>query len=258
MSRRAVRRTGRGRALLLLATLALALLACGEGDDATTLTDPAELLERSIDRAAETAAVHVRFDLEAPAMPAIDGAAGEGDVDLADRDLAATIDLPAAGSDVHLDVRYVDSGLFTRTGDGPWARWGGATAADPLALLPTTAKIADLLGTALDDPAVGVELVGAERCGDAACRHVRVTIPPDVVWQMSQRLAGLDGLGDPAPPGIDPLPFEAWVDAEDLDLVRASFSVPYGAEPIGVTVELSRHDEPVDVEPPPSDEIAEE
>lgn len=245
-------------AWIVVATLAA---GCGFADEtAPPMSDPVEILEGGLATTASLATVHARFELEAAgALQGFDGAAGEGDLDLEEYELAGTVSLPPGPGGATLSVLYANRELYTRAGSGAWALVGGNGEADPLAFLPTVAKIADALDAALEEPGVAVTLVGTEACAGATCYHVAVDVPPDAVWLTLQRLQGLEGLDQPMPDGVPPVKVEAWVDRAELQLVRLRGSfVDAGGSSVTLEIELSAHDAVVDVSPPPSDDVGPE
>ena len=244
-----------------LACVLVALLAagCSPADGtAPPMSDPLEILEEALSSTASLSTVHARVELGATGgQSGLDGLAADGDLDLGELELSATVELPLALGGARLSVIYADRELFTRPGSGAWARVGGNGEADPLVFVPTVAKIADALDMALEEPGVRATLVDTEECGVASCYRVAVEVPPEAVWLTALRLQGLDGLDPPMPGGIPALAVEAWIERAELRLVgfRGAI-VDAGGGSLLLEVVLSAHDAPVDVSPPPSDEVA--
>jgi hypothetical protein len=252
------RRTG-------IAWIVAVMLAAGCGVDegtASPMSDPVEILEQALSSTASLGTVHARIELSASGDPqGLDGASGEGDLDLEEHELTGTVDLPPALGAASLSVVYADRELFARSGSGDWERIGGNGEADPLVFLPTVAKIADAFDAALDEPGVAARLVGTEACAaaTATCYHLTVDVPPEAVWLTVQRLQGLEGVDLPMPAGVPPVELEAWVDRAELQIVRLQGGfVDAEAGTLAVEIELSAHDAAVDVSPPPSDAVAPE
>jgi hypothetical protein len=105
----------------------------------------------------------------------------------------------------------------------------------------------------LDKEGVESEKLEDVNCGDGKCYAVRVTIPSELLSE-----AGDAADMDPAEVFGDALVLDLRFDREDLFLMQVSTSVD--SETAGtftVTLNVSDYNEPVDVSPPPSDQVTE-
>lgn len=234
--------------LAALAVTALLAGACvGGAPTAPPLSDPAEIVERALVSSGNLRAVHVRLDF-VPAVGGAGAAALDADVDLISRELSLVALAP--GSDAQR-LRLADGALYLQSGDDPWRREPQGVAG-ALELIPPTKEIVVALTQAVGDPSVEHELVGTEDCGEFSCYHVRVLVPPSVVWRTLTELVPLAAQGE-EPPGMTGLALDAWVDRGHLRLIQLKVGLG-GSGTAAVT--LSNHDKPVFIDPPPGSQIA--
>ena len=249
--------------------LVVALLAsCGPSSDGPLMSDPREIVGRTIQTTAATKTVRVRFDYEqrsAPGGPpgvqpgAPTGGWLEASVDVAAQAIAAR----GAASDGTGSTEAVLLGgaLFIKnTATGRWSktaiplgmglnpaallgvRGGGAMPDVPVALV-----------AALADPTVAAELRGVEDCRTGRCYRTVVKVPPAIIWRLVVNLTG-QNQAQPAPPqpneGIPEIGLEMLVDTHTLRLVDGRVTGSANGTAISLRVQLANHDEPVAIQAP--------
>jgi hypothetical protein len=249
--------------LLCLAAIAGTAAACSPSPGGAELTDPREILSKTIQSTAGLRSMRVRVDVEVrdkarPAVP--QGGSAEGVLDL----VAGEMSLAGVGNDGAGAFAYIqaDGFGFARTSaNGRWmkapAMGGiagifllGGNAAAPQVDLP--AALADLV----DDPESVVELRGVEDCETGRCYRTAVGLPPAQVWKLVVGLTGIDQMPGGAavqPPlaDIPPLSFEILTDTATLRLVDLVASGSADGSSAAVRIRIAAPNEPVTIEAPP-------
>jgi hypothetical protein len=268
------------RAAILVATLTLAVAACGGTPALPELTDPTEILQAAAENAASADSVHLDFradgELKVATGPAttsiaLDGTTANADLDLAGGDARVTFASPGL-LNLRGELLLVDGTAYAKTsmtgadylsfpmGSTPGSGAGATpgTSPDTTSLI---AALADLLATPGLEPTKGEDA----SCGSATCYTVTIELTAD-------ELAAL-GLGDAAS-GIDlPIPSDLPVPLPDLSgiagvdvtalvekdtrrLAEVTLEAQ-AAETATATLDLrfSKWDEPVNVSAPPTDEV---
>jgi hypothetical protein len=256
----------RRRPALTVLVVAMAVVACQPGP-AEDLTDPRDILSRTIRATSQLRTVDVRLELEAggpdgvvvggleagTAEVRLDLVAGEADGRVLDR----------AGAEQGRFI-LVDESLFTTTGRGRWATFGlpeGGLANPAFLFLGAGAggegpDFVAILSQAVREPSIDVRLAGTEDCRPGRCYRTLVNIPPEVVWPLVAGLAGFDRLpGFAAPPPDADIPAVALsvlTDTATLRLEELALGVSIGASAVDVRLSLANHDEPLTIVPPPA------
>jgi hypothetical protein len=176
----------------------------------------------------------------------------EGDVDVAARELdvtaRATPEVSGTG-----EARLVVAGgsVYSRTGTQPWSAYDG-NGQDPLAGVPTTAKIAAAVEAALRDPTTSITAEGTEACGDDTCFRIRAEVTAETAWRALTEMVTTDGrpTGMTMPETFPGFAIDLWIDQDTLQLRQATNTTVVDRTSISITVALSRHDEPVNIAAP--------
>ncbi len=203
---------------LLVAVLAGVLGAACQPPAAEELTNPREILGRTIVATAglRTATLRAELQIRDPNAPGLGPGGVSGGV------LEAQIDLPRSaltarvvdGQGPELGRAIVADGRIFMSGqNGRWQALPGDAGAmlNPAGMflgMPGAAPpdYPAILGSALVDPAIRIELVGVEDCPSGRCYRTIVEIPREAVWSLAMKLSGMDqmrGFQEPAPPAAD-------------------------------------------------------
>jgi LppX_LprAFG lipoprotein len=248
------------RAVAAFALVALATAACG-GPAATPLTDPAEILQKGAASLGAMTSLHLRGAVGGEFPISIGGAGGgapvpldgttlDGDIDVANGELAVELLAPAL---VNLRVNLVvaDGATYLKapllTGD-TWLRQPSAGGiGDPGAAI-------DGLATFLARPELKPELLADTRCGGVDCYSVRFTVPAsevrDALGSLGSAIPGLSG------DAVGDVTVTAGVRKDNLQLATLGLDIPTGGQqPLTIDLELSKVNEPVTITPPPADQV---
>ena len=242
------------RSPLILATAVLVLGGCGPGA-ATPTPEPRDEVVDALRSTAELQTVHALLRIEIGGLNSDTTTVTiEGDVDVKGRELDVTAKFePQLFGSSEIRVVVAEGFVFNRQGDGSWSISGDGVQ-DPLAMVPTTARIAEAVEEALRDPATTIRREGTEDCGDARCDRIRAEIPADVAWRALNRM--IEPVGQPAPT-LQPLPsgfpgfaIDLWIEQETTWLRQATNTTAVDQNTLSIIVGLSAHDEPVTIRPP--------
>jgi hypothetical protein len=253
----------------MLAVVFGALVAgCLPSGEGPLLSDPHEILGKTIASTAPLRTVRVRIDAVATSAPLPGDAANgrqdggwvEADVDLARQEISAH-GASRDGSGT-FEVILADNALFMKnTSTGRWSKTGMPAGANPVALFGGglgrgIPDIPTVLAAALSDGSVSTQLKGVEDCPTGRCYHTIVAIPPAMVWQLASKLTGMDRLGpgaavQPAPGDIPAINLELLTDTKKLWLVDGVASGSLKGNSANVRVQFAKHDEPLVIQPPP-------
>ena len=252
----------------LIALLLVAVVVLGG-----TLTDPAEILRRGYQAGAEVDSLHMSLSVEGSVtdpetganMP-LDGITLEGDVDAAVPAMHFTFAAPMIlGMTGEMILIGEDLYFKSSLSGTQWLHMPFSSAGLPMPM-PTpnpsamVAQVEELLAT----EGVTVDKLEDTSCGDGTCYHVRLTIPLEALAS----LAGSSGYPDY--PGAfgkvfteelfgGPFVVDQLYDRDSFLLYELSFNVsPQDVGDIGLTMTFTDYNVPVEVSPPPPDEISEE
>ena len=252
------------RAALLPGLLAaLAIAACNTAQPTgPVLTDPREILTQAARATAAAKSAHftvIGSGTLAGGLPGLppgvqlrlDGATIEGDFDVPGEKFGASFSVPAV---------FNLSGEIVQVGETAWLKsslTGGRFQPQPAARLPleelTPAAVDAAVQSILDTPGISPTKVDDARCGDNKdCYQVRIELT-------AQQLAALAS-GAPFAGGLDlgdgTLALTIGVEKDTLRMSRLVVSAMFGDETDGdLTLDLSRWDAPVAIDPPPADEV---
>ena len=226
----------------LLALLVLAIAAaCGDGEEEQpqgVLPSPEEAVARLIERANAVKSFHFKLDHEGGLSPIplnLKLKVAEGDIVVPDR-LKADIEARAGSAVVRVQVIGIgERAWITNPFSRQWQE------------LPSGVTIRNIF-----DPAAGIRAVAG------ALRGVRVAGGEVTDGVPTYRIEGdvdsgvLEAAAPIAEPGLS-VHVTAWVD-RDFTIRRLRLEGPFSpGEPAGIArvLDLSRFDEPVEIEPPP-------
>ncbi|HEX5579421.1 MAG TPA: hypothetical protein VFY43_07135 [Candidatus Limnocylindria bacterium] len=252
------------RLLPTAALLAVVLAACG-GPSTPAIEDPTEIISQGLQATSEADSFHLDLTVSGNlTMPQtggsfeLDGTQASGDFDLANKLGHLTFEVPAifnlSGEVLQIGT---DSYLKTSvTGDS----WSHSTVPDSGQLptdsgqLPTDPDaVLDGLQEFLGRDGVETEKLPDVSCGDGTCYAVRLTIPASLLAD-----AGSQAGVDPSQLVGDELVLNMQFDRENLHLTQLSSDLDAGElGTFGVLLTFSNYGEPVEVSPPPSDQVTE-
>ena len=278
----------RSRATLVALTtlVVLAVAACG-GAAASPISDPKEILVKSVEAAQAAKTVHVKLEVAgkvpigdlsgllgglsgvpgassaplpstapgASASPAgidLSGTTAEGDLDLAKT--AAHIGFSAPSLlDLTGDLIAVDGAAYLKVsllGDKYQKLGGtpGSTASPGASASPSpTAGMLDSLRSALDQLKTPPTKLADEQCGDTKCYHVQVTLDQSTTGGLESLAPGVTGTGT----------VDVWVRQNDLRPSQVVIKGDSGsAAGLTLTLTLSDWDKAVSIQAPPADQIS--
>jgi hypothetical protein len=260
-----------GPALAATVALAAALAGCAPAAE-QSLTDPRDILTRTLSATAglRTASVRIELELRDPNNPnagvgGVDGGSLEAQVDLAGSAFSARA-VDARGVELARLISVDESIFVTTGGDGRWQqqRITPEMLANPSSLLflglggggGPGPDFVGIFGAAIGDRALGIELAGVEDCAAGRCYRVTVEVPRESVWPLIVGLMGLDRIPgvQPPEPALDDLPtisVTVLVDTATLHLVELTGGGSIAATSAQVRLLLADHDSPVSIRPPP-------
>jgi len=244
----------------LLAVVALivgVIVIAADGDEPGT-DDPVTLIGSAPDAAREagTARLTITMAMSGGDMPVNLDIDGEGVVDFVSGD--STFEMSMFGMD--LEMRFLDSTMYTRMPDGRWAAMpvtmaGGATGS----FAPNGASFLETLRGVSDD----VDEIGSQQVNGEDAHGYRATIDPSRALEKvpeeyrDQVDASLAQMGEI---GMDVLPVEIWVTEGGLpvrmvmafttDLFDMKMTMDYTDFGLDVDVEKPRAEDIVTVEDP--------
>jgi lipoprotein LprG len=224
------------RALLLAAVLGLALAGCGGGGDEAALSAE-EIVDRAVEATGAVTSFHFVLDLgDLPlAGSGLSIARAEGDVVVPDR-VRATFSGSFGGIGIESELVLVGEDDFLK--DPLTGRWRTLEiGTSPLDYFDPARGVLAVLESVGD-----LELAGTEEVGGAEAYRLTGTASAK---ELSPLLA--------VAPSDRTVPVEVWVGADDFLLRRLRVDGPVAeGEPEDAvrTVEVSRFDEPVEIEPP--------
>ena len=277
--------------LVAVLVLAVSLAGCanapsatGAGDGGGT-ADPATILIAAAEKTEAAGSAHLAFDFSVLSEDTAQSFTGDADVNFGDGDPAAaeahmrfafpkTLGSTIGSIEMTLDagpIVYLRSPVFTEMlgAPTPWIKIDPATVpgmADQLGSL--TGGQADPTGSlTMLYGLVDVKEVGAEQVDGASATHYRATFDltkaleqvPDANRQTLQQ--AIDGIQrQTGGTDVTAMPIDVWVDGDGfLKQFRYVFEIPSGTAggggSFGMTMTLSHVGDPVDIEPPPADQV---
>jgi len=236
---------------------AVALAACG-APSAPAINDPAEIIGQGLEATGDTTSFHldltVTGNLTIPDTGGtfdLEGTTASGDFDIANKLGHLTFEVPALFS-LSGEVLQIGTDSYVKTsltGD----TYTKSTVSDTGEVPTDPDKALAGLQDFLDMEGVQTEKLDDVSCGDSTCYAVKLTIPSTLLSQASE-VAGID----PSEMVGDALVLNMQFDRESLHLTQLSTDIDAGAAgTFGLLLTVSGYGEPVEVSPPPSDQVTE-
>jgi hypothetical protein len=248
------------RLLIFLAlTATLAVVACSSTPQAPTLTDPKEILVKTVASLANVKTATIKGTFAGSV-----NATGTGAIDLSTVKLDLAVDVPAKKTRLtvdaptimgtNLDLIVADGNLYLKV-LGPMAAFLGSdatgkytkTAADTGTVpgeASDPAKVIEELRKAIDDLPKAPEKLADEQCSGQDCYHVRIALTA----------AELGAMAEGAEMGAVSVDF--WTRKSDLRPGRISFAMDMGAQGNVTGTFDFAYDQGVNISAPPADQIA--
>jgi hypothetical protein len=247
----------RAARVALVGLVAVTVAAC-PGEAAAPLTDPHEIIGRTIDTTSTLRTFSFRVDVEVrPRVGQVTGGTADGVVDLANT--AFSIRGAANAGNDAFEVILVDRTLYSRQGQqqrwtgmgmdvfGPAAIFGpgfGGPGPDVLAILREL----------ITHQATTMETRPVEGCAAGSCYRVNVFVPAEVTWASLTKAFGFDRFPDAMemPADFPGVAVDVLSDTRTLRLVDlvASASVPNG-DSGGIRLQLADPNGQVTIQAPP-------
>jgi hypothetical protein len=248
------------RLLIFLAlTATLVVIACSSTPQAPALTDPKEILVKSVASLANVKTATIKGTFSGSV-----NATGTGAIDLSTVKVDLAVDVPAKKTRLtvdaptimgtNLDLIVADGNLYMKV-VGPFAALIGAdatgkytkTAADTGTApgeASDPAKVIEELRKAIDDLPKAPEKLADEQCGGQDCYHVRIALTAAELGEMAEGAT------------LGSVSVDFWSRKSDLRPGKISFAMDLGAQGnVGGTFEFL-YDQSVNISAPPADQIA--
>jgi lipoprotein LprG len=242
------------RLAAVLAVVALALSACGS-PAVPALTDPKDILTKSIAALATVKTAHLHADISGSfnadltgsgSAAAIDlkGTSADGDIDVPNKKIHLGFSAPAllglSGDLIQIGTdQYVKISLT-----GPKYKKQTTSATTSAATDPQ--KAIDELKAGLDKLAAPPVKDPDERCGDKDCYKVTIKLSAADLGAAASSLGSFAGDAT----------LDVWVQKDDLKPAKLATSVNAGTQgSVTVTLTLSNYDKSVTIDAPPADQV---
>jgi hypothetical protein len=251
------------RRLLFVATAAtVAFAGCTSTPAAPALTDPKDILTKSVLTLKDIKSMHfhadvsgtVKLDLTGTGNAgALDlkGTTADGDIDISNKKLHISFGAPAllgvAGDVIVIgDTTYAKVTPFLGT---KYMKSTSTSSTDPITSATDPLKTIDEINKFLDTPGVAPTKQADEKCGDKDCYRVSMNLT-------SEQLSGVtSGLSSAAPTGTGKI--DVWVQKNDLRPAKISVDATAGDQgTVNLTMTISNYDAAVTVNPPADADIA--
>lgn len=253
------------RLVFLVAGAAIVVGACSSTPSAPALTDPKEILTKSVTSIKDVKSFHFKADVsgqlkidltgQGSAGGALDlqGTTAEGDLDIANKKAKLTFGAPALfgvtgeliqiGNDTYTKVSLLGDKYQKTTSEVGDV---GEVAGDPQ-------KAIQELQDFLNKPGIAPTKLPDEKCGDKDCYHVSLNLTAE---QLGDSIGGALG-GSAAPEGSGTL--DLWVQKDNLRPAKLSVVVDAGdMGKITVNVAFTNYDASVSISEPPADQVQSE
>lgn len=246
----------------LVALVASGALAACQGTPAVPeLTDPREILAKSVTAMAGVRSFHVEAQLSGtidagllgfggPLTLKLDATSAEADVDVANGRTRASLVVPAP-LNMDLDLIRIGDTTYLRTpfGGDLWEASVDGASGLPIDIDPAGVLLG--LGAWLDRPELAPVKGGDARCGGHDCYVIEVDLSAAELARL------LDGL----PPDLAAAPgasvdLAVSVQKDTLRIGRLGLGIAAGdAAALELSVDVSRYDDAFSIEAPPADEV---
>jgi hypothetical protein len=237
--------------------LAVVLAACG-GASASAINDPAEIIGQGLEATSNASSFHLDLSLtgnvtipDTGGTFDLEGTTASGDFDIDNKLGHLTFEVPAVFS-LSGEVLQIGNDSYVKTSLTGDTYTKTTTDTSEVPTDPDAALSG--LRAFLDKDGVQTEKLADVSCGDHTCYAVRLTIPTTLLSGSGAQLGGTD----PSQLLGDELVLDMQFDREDLHLTQLTTDIDAGElGKLGLLVTLSHYGEPVEVSPPPSDQITE-
>ena len=250
------------RLLFLVAGAAIVVSACTGAPAASVISDPKEILTKSILTLKDVKSFHFKAEVSGTFKLDLTGQGGAGALDLkgttAEGDLditnkkarigfaapaifGVTGDLIQIGEDSYVKVSLLSEKYQKST----------ATASAPTDVISDPQKLIADLNEFLNKPGVAPTKLADEKCGDKDCYHVAVNLTEEM---LGDSLSGITGTASDAPKPTGSI--DLWVAKDNLRPAKMGVKVNAGdMGAVDVLVTFSGYDAAVTIEPPPADQV---
>jgi hypothetical protein len=250
----------------LAAAIAVVSIIAGCSGGTPAVSDPKEIVTKAMTTLQAVKTVHLRAEVSgtvdmsglmggasggSSASIPLDGTNIEGDLDIAAKNAAFAVSIPAFLG-LKLDMVQVGQTSYSKVSLDPSGKWQKSTtrSTDALSSASDPQKALGDIQAFLDKPEVAPKKLGDEKCGDKDCYHVQMTLP-------AADLAGALGSPDPAasPPVTSAL-LDLWVEKDSSRLAKAVLvlDLPKTGK-LTVTLTMSKYDAAVTIVAPPADQV---
>ena len=253
-----------GTLLALLGGATIALAACG-GPSLPVLTDPNEIITAALKATQGAKSVHIDVTVDGSITADLTGTGAAGtelpltgttaaaDVDMAAGKAHATFAIPAF-LNLNGELLQIGETSYVKTSlTGPL--YEAQQAADSLPVDPTDASgifddVGDFLTADGMDPVKGDDV----DCGGKQCYTVSIELTPDELAALGADQAATAGL--PIDLGAASLTFTIRVEKDTYHLAGIKTVASLGEQgSLTLDVTLSKWDQPMDISPPPADQV---
>jgi hypothetical protein len=268
--------------------LVVSLAGCADAPNAVddgAATDPSAILIAAAEKTKAAGSAHLAFDFSVLSGDAAQSFTGEADVNFGDGDPATaeahmrfafpkTMGIDIGSMEMTLDagpIIYLRSPVFTQMlgASTPWIK------IDPATVPGMAGQLGSLTGGQSDPTGsltmlwglVDVKVVGVETVDGTEATHYRATfdlskaleqIPAAHREALQQAIDGMEQ--QTGGQDLTDMPIDIWVDADGyLKQLKYLFEIPKAATghggSFGMTMTLSNVGDPVDIQPPPADQV---
>ena len=251
-------------ALLVALITSLALAACASAPAAPPLTDPKEILVKSVEALAKAKSVHLAAsltgtfngDLMGSGQATefrLDGTTAEGDLDIAGKKFRLSFSVPAFLG-LNGELIQVGQNTYVKT-SLTGAKYQKETSAElPVDEVTDPAKAGEGIRQFLELPGITPTKVADATCGDNKdCYQVEIDLS-------SEDLAALESSVPAAGADLDDAAIKMTfgVEKETLRMSKLVLSVTAGTQgSADLTLNMTKWDEAVTVNEPPADQVSE-
>ena len=241
--------------------VAFVLAACNSAPAAPALTDPNEILTKSLTAMGDVKSFHLEMAVTgtinadimgtgSPASITLDATSADADVDVANRRARANFVLTAPFT-ITGQLIQIDNTSYTKVSALGDKYTKSESVPDDLPVDTDPAEALAKLGEFLDRPEIAPIKADDARCGDKDCYVVEIDLTAAEIAAMASSLPEqLDALGDGA------FKLEISVQKDTLRLGRLLVGLAAGdMGSLQLTVDFSRYDEAVTIEAPPADQV---
>jgi hypothetical protein len=247
-------------ALLLSLVAAVALVGCQQAPAAPAITDPKEILVKSVTALQQVKTVSIRGTFGGSV-----NAEGMGQFDLSKVTMTMAADVAGKKARVQVDaptllgttvdmIALTDAVYIKLT--GPLAGMAGMDPTGKYMQMPVDestvpeeatdpAKAIEEMRKAIDELPKAPEKLADERCGDQDCYHVRISLTAEDLAKLSPD-SGQE---------VSAMSFDMWTRKNDLRPAKIGFAVDAGAQGNMTGTFDITYDGSVDIQAPPSDQV---